>query len=465
MSDRPLRLAVVGHVNTGKTSLIATLARRDDLAIGDGRTTVGVQEIAFRTEGTPLLVLVDTPGFELAADMLRELDAIRGRPGARLDDVDALETHVREARASGRADVELDLRALEAALAADAILYVVDVTQAPLERLRDEVALLVRTARPVVAVMNFTAEAQTHEERWREVFRREKVHSQVAFDVMVADEASEHELFDTVRSVLPEAGRAALARLQSARRGQALRRRSAAVRAIAELLLDAAVLRVELPRGPGAEREAAERLRDAVRDRERHGLEAVARAHGFSGSELGEIGASPGAEVLRDDLFALETWRRSARALLGLAAGGAAAGVAVDAVLGGASLGLGALVGGAVGLAGGLARRGVHAWRRGDLVVARLDRAGCGLLLARAAACERSYRERTHARRDPVELSQRAPARGDRGRTAELLDLLERSADDPRMAGPDASPRRRAEALGTLERELAALLAPPPDAS
>ena len=50
----PLRISVVGHVNTGKTSLISTLARRSDLAVSDGRTTLTVQEITFSSRGEEL---------------------------------------------------------------------------------------------------------------------------------------------------------------------------------------------------------------------------------------------------------------------------------------------------------------------------------------------------------------------------------------------------------------------------
>ena len=62
----PLQIAVVGHVNTGKTSLIATLSRRTDLAVSDGRTTLGLEEIEFRVGECVLLKLIDTPALATA---------------------------------------------------------------------------------------------------------------------------------------------------------------------------------------------------------------------------------------------------------------------------------------------------------------------------------------------------------------------------------------------------------------
>ena len=110
----PLRVSVVGHVNTGKTSLIATLARRSDLAVGDGRTTLVVEEITFSSEGAERLVLVDTPGFEMVSEITEELEAARATSvaaGERRDDLELLEQFLRDARTAARRELELDLRA------------------------------------------------------------------------------------------------------------------------------------------------------------------------------------------------------------------------------------------------------------------------------------------------------------------------------------------------------------------
>ena len=63
---RPLRLAVVGHTNTGKTSLLRTLTRNPDF--GEVRDQPGTTR---HVEGARLLIdteaaveLYDTPGLE-----------------------------------------------------------------------------------------------------------------------------------------------------------------------------------------------------------------------------------------------------------------------------------------------------------------------------------------------------------------------------------------------------------------
>ncbi|MDE2905001.1 MAG: GTPase domain-containing protein [Acidobacteriota bacterium] len=77
----PLRLAVVGHTNTGKTSLLQTLLRRRDF--GEVRPSPGTTRTVEAGEVVDddgvIAILLDTPGFE-EPDRLR--DAIES---ARID--------------------------------------------------------------------------------------------------------------------------------------------------------------------------------------------------------------------------------------------------------------------------------------------------------------------------------------------------------------------------------------------
>ena len=63
---KPLTLAVVGHTNVGKTSLLRTLTR--DVGFGEvshrPSTTRHVEGARLSVDGEPLLELYDTPGLE-----------------------------------------------------------------------------------------------------------------------------------------------------------------------------------------------------------------------------------------------------------------------------------------------------------------------------------------------------------------------------------------------------------------
>ncbi|HEY5646508.1 MAG TPA: GTPase, partial [Pseudomonadales bacterium] len=57
--------AVVGHPNKGKSSIVATLAEDERLAIGPSPgTTRRASAHTFSIDGEPQYVLVDTPGFQ-----------------------------------------------------------------------------------------------------------------------------------------------------------------------------------------------------------------------------------------------------------------------------------------------------------------------------------------------------------------------------------------------------------------
>ena len=82
----PLKLAVVGHTNVGKTSLLRTLTR--DVGFGEvshrPSTTRHVEGARLSVDGEPLLDLYDTPGLEDAIALLDYLERLE-RPGERLD--------------------------------------------------------------------------------------------------------------------------------------------------------------------------------------------------------------------------------------------------------------------------------------------------------------------------------------------------------------------------------------------
>ena len=75
----PIALAVVGHTNTGKTSLIRTLLRSSRFgAVRDAAgTTRHVEAATLTAAGQAVLQLFDTPGLEDSIALLEVLQALR----------------------------------------------------------------------------------------------------------------------------------------------------------------------------------------------------------------------------------------------------------------------------------------------------------------------------------------------------------------------------------------------------
>src|SRR3546814_11282294 len=96
-----LRIAGVGHTNTGKTSLLRTLTRDASFGTVSDRpaTTRRVEGAALLVGGEPPVELFDTPGLEDSIGMLALLERMHDAPG--LDWLETLTAFIAGADAAG----------------------------------------------------------------------------------------------------------------------------------------------------------------------------------------------------------------------------------------------------------------------------------------------------------------------------------------------------------------------------
>ena len=460
MTEAP-RFVVVGRVNKGKSSIVATLAEDDSVRI-DPRpgTTIEVREYPVRVDGRTLFTLVDTPGFE---------DAPRALAWLRQREVSAADRPARVAellRAHQRTDEFADERKLLAPILAGAnILYVVDGTHPFRGNYEAEMEILRWTGRPGMALINRIGE-EDHAAEWRraldQYFRIVR-----DFDAFSATFEERLRLLETFRELRPDS-RGAIDEAIAALVAQRLRRRGEAAAEIAELVIDELTHTEEISvpdeNALDAERDRLERsFHDALRAREEVARQRIERLYAHGEARF----ASPSLErpVFQQDLFAEATWK-----LLGLTPAelvaastlaGAAVGGVVDAFVGGTSVMAGTAIGGAVGGATalfGLGRRfarartvsagGIAGW----LLAARRYWEGGRrfrigphaqpnfpwVLLDRSLLHYDGVIRRTHARRGtiPVAEGMRAGlvadfARAERRDLEELFRKIRRSGADP----------------------------------
>jgi len=345
----PLRLAVVGHTNVGKTSLLRTLTR--DVGFGEvshrPSTTRHVEGARLSVDGESLLELYDTPGLEDAIALRDFLDALE-RPGERLDGPEKLRRFLDGSEARGR--FEQEAKVLRQLQASDAGLYVIDAREPVLAKYRDELAVLAGCARPLLPVLNFVASASHREEQWREALSRLGLHALVRFDSVAPPLDGERRLYESL-ALLLEKSRPQLERLIRDHEAQAVARREAGAKLIAELLVDVAACRDLVPGDAEAIRLATEVLRDRVRKREEACVQALLRLYAFRKGDARAADLPLLDGRWGDDLFNPETLRQLGVRLGGGVAAGAAAGAGIDLLVGGLTLGaataLGALAGGA----------------------------------------------------------------------------------------------------------------------
>lgn len=401
--SQPLQIAVVGHTNTGKTSLLRTLTR--DKHFGEvsvmPSTTRHVEASALTLDRKVVLELFDTPGLEESIALLERLEAL-GTGTERLDGPARIEAFLASEDAHGR--FEQEAKVLRQMLRCDAAVYVIDARDPVLAKHRDELTILHACGIPLLPLLNFVGTPRAHEKTWREALARLGLHVVVAFDTVAPARDGEQTLYARLATLLNERGQVLLALAQS-HVSQVLQRRQEAATLLAELLIDTAAYRraVEAEPGSSAAAAALTQFNQLIRAREHSCVDALLQLYRFNRDDI-EASQLPLSEGgWRDDLFSPETLKTFGTQVGGGAAAGAAAGLGVDLMLGGASLGTGAAVG---ALLGGGAQTLRHFGRRvGDRLLGaltgsyylQLDDALVQVLLTRQWYLVRALEARGHA--------------------------------------------------------------------
>ena len=465
-----LRLAVVGHTNTGKTSLLRTLTRNVEFGEVSPRpaTTRQVEGTAILLGGAVVMELYDTPGLEDSIGLLDHLDGLAGK--RRADGLEVLRQFLDSRAAKKRFGQEA--KALRQVLACDMALYVIDARDRVLGKHRDELEILARCATPVVPVLNFTADPDAKVALWRDQLARTNMHAVAEFDTVALDEMSEQRLFEKMK-ILLDSHAATLDALIEERRELRATLMRASADLTADLLLDAAAVVIPVPVDdePALEK-GLDRLRQLVRDREQRSVEQLLALHQFRNEDY-DRGDTP----LVNGQWGLDLFSPQAVKQFGLKAGSAAAagalvGLMLDAMVGGISGGAmtvaGATVGGLLG-AGRTHGRRLLDRARGTTEL-RCDDNTLRLLALRQIMLTGSLLRRGHAAVTPVAAPsptglaetlrrslKRLPSALDQARTRPTWTRLGNSAAS-RPAGPG-----RAAAQANVARAILKVLQRPAD--
>jgi hypothetical protein len=412
--------AVVGHPNKGKSSIVATLAEDERIAISPTPgTTRTAHRYTLSVDGEPQYVLVDTPGFQRARAVLDWLEA---RAGSAQERPALVARFVQEHQSDPRFHDEVEL--LGPVVEGAGILYVVDGAKPYGPEYELEMQVLQWTGRPRMALINLIGAGDFVEE-WRQGL--DQYFSIVrVFDAVRADFSKRLALLKAFAE-LDESWRPSIERAVTALTAERDRRRQRSAAEIADAIMECLTL---VERAPLAEADAAsaerrrelgagllERLRDRIRARERETRDRVQTLYRHQSLKRREAAA----DLLETDIFTQEGWELfglSRRELVVSGAiSGAVAGGGIDALLGGASLLLGAGIGAVVGGAG--------AWF-GGMELARVKVLGQSLggrilqvgpvkapnfpwvLLGRAWVHHHLVAERNHARREAMSLAMAA---------------------------------------------------------
>jgi len=448
----PLQIAVVGHTNAGKTSLLRTLTRRVDFGAVSEQpgTTRHVESVELRVDGGAAVRFFDTPGLEDAVTLLDHVTALEGdsRP-------DRIRRFLQGPEAHGT--FEQEAKVLRKMLEVDAAFLVIDAREPVLPKFSAEIELLNSCARPVLPVLNFVRDPANREAQWREMLSAAGLHAVVRFDAAAPFTGAEHDLYQDLGTLLP-AHRAALRDIVQFLQREFAARRHAGCTLIAQRLVAAAALRhtatAEEFDDPSTRQARIDALRQAVSDQAARGVDALLALYGFRQGDAAEAPLPQLAGRWAMDLFNPEALKQAGVRLGGGAAVGAAVGVGLDLAVGGTSLGAFAALGGAIGGAlaqgvGPLGRqlanklRGLHELTVEDSVLFVLAEQQLALLLA--------LEQRGHAALQRVAVPARPSQAADNQALARVVQAAQPARSHPAWAderrGDGADRRALVQAL------------------
>ena len=339
--------AVVGHPNKGKSSIVATLAQDDSVAISSASGTTRVSENLVVSVGVSHYTLVDTPGFQRPASVLKWLQQHAASADKRQD---AVKKFVNDEDCKLKFPEEVQL--LTPIIDGAAILYVVDGSRPYGPEYEAEMEILRWTGQASMALIN-PIENEDHIQSWQQAlgqyFKLVRV-----FNAMQADFEKQLSVLEAF-SHIKEQWHATITGLIVEYKKIRFQRQEESLQLLVELLTKLCAYQVSqrvLSRSQAQALQAGleTRFLKDMRNIEQQchdALKGIYRYHNLD-SEIVDL-------QLEENLFDTEKWilwglnRKRLTAAASMA--GAATGAAVDLAVAGSSLMLGALSGGLSALA------------------------------------------------------------------------------------------------------------------
>ena len=440
-----LSLAVVGHTNTGKTSLMRTLLR--DSRFGEVKnaaaTTRHVAQAALGDGVETWLYLHDTPGLEDAGGVL---DWLEENTSPQHEGIERLQQFLDSPAAQN--EWAQEAKVLRQVLASDAALYVVDAREDVLPKYKDELTVLSWCAKPVMPVFNFI-HGQNMDE-WQTLLARRSLHVSSRFDTVAFDFSGEMVLWQQLATLLGQPP--ALSALTAFRQQEWQQLERQAYVLVAQFLVDAAAC-VRQFEDKSRSQAVLEEMQAAVAAHESSLHQQLFALYRFYYSDA-DIQGQQVLRAFRQNPFDAELLKDYGIRTGKAAATGALLGLGVDALTLGTALGLGATIGGELG---GLAGNWQLLYDKLQVIeTLMIDNATLTLLAARSQHLLQTLKSRGHAATNSVVLQDKValPWKADA-----LPKVLQQARLQPKWSAlnPSYEPqsRKRQEAVEALAARLA----------
>lgn len=445
----PFILSVVGHTNTGKTSLLRTLLR--DSEFGEVKnasaTTRHVEAVQILSEhGQPLLVLHDTPGLEDATGVMNYLHE---HTDARFDGVERLHqflaaVHHQDANLTD--DFSQEAKVIRSLLDADVALYVIDAREPVLSKYKDELAILASSGTPILPVFNFIKGNEQNMHNWREMLSRRALHISSAFDTVAFEFDAEMSLWHHLAILSNHQN---IKQLQQERQDNWQRLQETGSLLIADFLINVASFSQKISENDDPA-PTLSLMQNSVRQAQTILHDKLLNLYKFYHIQIND----QQIDILgqEQDIFDGELLTRYGIRTAGGSAAGMIIGAGIDIATFGASLGLGTAVGGLLG--GLLPNTGTIKDKATGVKTLMIDEATLTLLAAQAQNLHYNLRHRGHASLNAITTEHHALP----WQTGKMPKSLKKARSLPHYSSLTLGYDEKANLRKTLADELAEVL-------
>jgi small GTP-binding protein len=277
VNSSAVKVAIVGHTNTGKTSLLRTLTRDDTFGVVSDQpgTTRDVRGAALLdVQGNVAVELYDTPGLEDSEGLIA---LVRDQFAGRVDPVGEIDAFIASDHGAGR--YEQEAKVLRQFRQSDAAVYVIDAREPLLGKHRDELRLLAMCGRPLMPLLNFVALSDANAQLWKDQLARLSLHVVAEFDSVVFDQQAEQRVFEKLGTLL-ESKRDNFRRIIDAHKKLRGDQIASACRAVALMLVNIAGMRIRVKAGEPLEPAIAQ-LQDKARRAEQQCVDGLLEIFDF----------------------------------------------------------------------------------------------------------------------------------------------------------------------------------------
>ncbi len=193
---KKINIAIAGHTNTGKTTLIRTLMKTSIGEVDDS-PNVTKKGQAYYFDGLQAN-FIDTPGFQYASVLMMYLDALNENPNFKMPQ-------------NWQPKLVYDQDAVEALEKSDVVLYVASLSVVPDDSYKEEINIILRKCQKVVAVLNqYRKQLEASEksavkkriDQWESVFKEQGIERIVLFDAHWDSPVKLNQLYHNILEIL-----------------------------------------------------------------------------------------------------------------------------------------------------------------------------------------------------------------------------------------------------------------------